>query len=338
MNIVIIGGSGFIGTHLTARLIELGHRVVIFDKATSSAYPERVILGDVCDVAAVSRALINAECVVNLAAEHRDDIHPRSRYYDVNVGGAENVINVAAANNVQRIVFTSTVAVYGLDQPCVDESGDITPFNDYGRSKAEAERVYERWAAGDVKRSLLILRPVVVFGEGNRGNVFNLIEQIRRDRLMMIGDGANRKSMAYVGNLVDCICARLDVSPGIQLFNYADPPDFSTSELITLICSLLPHARVPKFALPFWCALTIGHVCDGIARIAGKPFVISSVRVRKFCANTQVSSAALDRTGFKRRFSIAQGLAKMIGAINAEKDSITTSRGTVRVKPDSDEI
>ncbi len=317
MKIVVVGGSGFIGTRLVSDLIGRGHQVAIYDLLPSAAHPERVVLGDVRDTAALARTLAGADCVVNLAAEHRDDVHPESCYFDVNVNGAHSLAAAAEENSVPRLIFISSVAVYGLDQPNADESARLAPDGSYGRSKAEAEDVYRRWGSADGSRSLLIVRPSVVFGEGNRGNVYNLIEQIRRRRLLMIGDGANRKSMAYVGNLVEFLCAWLDAPPGLHLYNYADKPDKSTAELVATIHALMGHPHTPRYAVPYWLALGIGLLGDGIAKVTRRPVLISSVRVRKFCADTQVNTASLERTGHAASCTIDEGLARMIAAMKS---------------------
>ena len=318
MKIVIVGGSGFIGTRLVSRLLQLGHRVAIYDLAPSTVHPECTILGDVRDRAALTRALAGADGVINLAAEHRDDVHPESRYFDVNVNGAENLVAAAAENAVTRIVFTSTAAVYGFDQPDADEAARIAPANAYARSKAQAEDVYRRWSAADAARALLIVRPCVVFGEGNRGNVHHLAEQIRRGRLLMIGDGTNRKSIAYVGNLVDFLCTQLDAQAGLHLYNYADKPDKSMAELVATI-STLTARRVPRRALPYWLAMAIGSACDVIAKVIHKPLLVSRVRVRKFCADTRIAAAALERSGYRAPSTIDEGLARMIAAMPERK-------------------
>jgi nucleoside-diphosphate-sugar epimerase len=317
MKIVVVGGSGFIGTRLVALLLRQGHRIVIYDLVPSATHPENVVLGDVRDTVALTRVLAGADCAVNLAAEHRDDVCPESRYFDVNVDGAKSFVAAAETNLLARIIFISSVAVYGLNQSGADESAHIAPVNAYGKSKAEAEEVYRRWCSADTARTLLILRPSVVFGEGNRGNVYNLIEQIRRHRLLMIGDGENRKSIAYVGNLVEFVCSGLDAGPGLHLYNYADKPDKSIAELVAVISTLLGHQRVPRYALPYWLALGIGWFCDGVAKITHKPLLISSARVRKFCADTRIDTAMLERTGYKASCTIDEGLARMVSAIES---------------------
>ena len=103
--------------------------------------------------------------VVNLAAVHRDDVRDKSEYQRTNIDGAENVALVCKEKGIKKIVFTSTVAVYGFAEPGTDESGAINPFNEYGRTKFEAEEKLRKWD-GKGENSLIIVRPTVIFGEG----------------------------------------------------------------------------------------------------------------------------------------------------------------------------
>jgi nucleoside-diphosphate-sugar epimerase len=79
---------------------------------------------------------------------------------------------------------------------------------------------------------LAIVRPTVVFGEGNRGNVYILMQQVALGKFLMVGSGKNFKSMAYVGNVVSFIFHTLSLGPGVHIFNYVDGPDLSTKDLI----------------------------------------------------------------------------------------------------------
>lgn len=315
--VLVVGGSGFIGARLCSRLLELGHDVALFDKAPSALHASRLTLGDVRDAEALRGAFSNVDCVIGLAAEHRDDVRPASLYDDVNVGGAANLVTAAANAGVNRIIFVSSVAVYGLGQPHADEAAPLRPDNAYGRSKALAEHVHARWADSAPQRSLLTLRPAVVFGEGNRGNVHQLAEQIRRGRFAMVGAGSNRKAMAYVGNLVEFIVQHLEGAPGKTVLNYADGPDYSTAELVARLGALFDRPP-PTWRLPYLPALVAGHVLDVLAFLLRRPLPISAARVRKFCAQTQVSTAALEATGFVPPCSLDEALARMAAQIRAD--------------------
>ena len=138
MKILIIGGSGFIGTEFTSVLLKSGHSVSILDLRQSKAYPELCTIGDIRDLDKVRQATVDVDIVYNLAAEHADNVEPVSLYYEVNVEGSKNVITAALENGVKRLVYTSTAALYGLDKGEVDVSMIPEPFNDYGRSKLQA--------------------------------------------------------------------------------------------------------------------------------------------------------------------------------------------------------
>lgn len=134
MNILVTGGSGFIGTHLVSDLLKEGHRVLIYDRQRSETYPGLCIVGDVRDKEKLADSMHGVDAVYHLAAEHRDDVRPVSLYYEVNVGGAENVVYALGKNGVKRLIFTSTVALYGLNPGEPSEDSPIKPFNDYGWS------------------------------------------------------------------------------------------------------------------------------------------------------------------------------------------------------------
>jgi len=312
MNCLVTGGSGFIGTVLVDALVKEGHDVRIYDLRPSSVFGSLVTLGDVRDLERLTETMRDVDVVYHLAAEHRDDVWPTSLYQEVNVGGARNLALAAEACGVERIAFTSTVAVYGLDRGEADEATPTEPFNDYGRSKLQAERVLQDWAARDSARSLAIVRPTVVFGERNQGNVYTLIDQIRRQRFVMVGDGSNRKSMCYVGNLVPFLCRFLFVE-GSAITNYADKPDLTAGELVGLIRSEL-NIRTPLLRVPYGLGMAGGYAFDGLARVTRRRFPISRVRVQKFCANTQVSMRE-PPDGFVPPFTLKQGICRMIESL-----------------------
>ena len=297
MNTIIFGGSGFIGTRLSFRLSHSGKLFQIIDKAPSGFFPEKVLSADVRHSLSLSFSRAPT-AFINLAAEHRDDVHPLSLYDEVNIDGASNVCELARAQGVNKIIFTSSVAVYGFAPLGTNESGAIAPFNDYGRTKWEAEQIYKEWQAEDPEnRTLVIVRPTVVFGERNRGNVFNLLKQIASGKFLMVGDGLNRKSMAYVENVAAFLEYSLDLKPGVHIYNYIDKPDFSMNTLVAHVNKLLGRSSEIKFRLPFSLGLLIGSGFDLVAKITKKKFPISAIRVKKFCANS-VYESAIESTGF----------------------------------------
>jgi nucleoside-diphosphate-sugar epimerase len=210
------------------------------------------------------------------------------------------------------IVFTSTVAVYGTPAGEADETAPLRPFNEYGRSKLQAEQVYRKWAARSADRSLTIVRPTVVFGPDNRGNVYTLLAQIARGRPVVVGDGRNRKSMAYVENVAELLVHALTFGAGVHVYNYADKPDFDMNELTALAATTLGNGRARSIRIPYLLGLGLGAVSDLAGRITGRRLSVSAIRVRKYRANTQFSSARVLATGFVPRHDLRDALITTI--------------------------
>jgi GlcNAc-P-P-Und epimerase len=311
--VAIVGGSGFIGSTVCRKLVEQRARFIILDKRESTMFPDQCTLVDVRSLKDLSAALADCSTIINLAAEHRDDVFPRSLYDEVNVGGARNICAAAEDNGISRIIFTSSVAVYGFAEPGTDESGAYAPFNDYGRTKMDAEAVYRAWHAKDpLRRTLVIIRPTVVFGERNRGNVYTLLRQIAGNRFIMIGKGLNRKSMAYVENVADFLQFSMKLGPGEHLFNYADEPVLNMNGFVAKVQEILGMKVGLRIRLPFWAGITGGLLFDLLAKVSGKRLPISSIRVRKFCAETLFSSTRVAATGFRPLFSLSEALKRTV--------------------------
>jgi len=316
MKILVTGGSGFIGTNLISDLLADGHNVLIYDKLRSEKYPDLCIVADVRDKTRLTDSLRGVEAVYHLAAEHRDDVRPISLYYDVNVGGAENLVYGLEKNGVEKLIFTSTVAVYGLGSGEHNEESPIRPFNDYGHSKFKSEIVFDEWVNSGDKRSLVTVRPTVIFGERNRGNVYNLLSQMASGKFVMVGNGKNKKSMAYVRNISQFLTMFLSNSPGPgrRVFNYADKPDLDMEELTKIVFSALGREDKTVFRLPYLVGLLGGYAFDFLAMITRRSFPISSIRIKKFCADTRISAEALKRVGFIAPYSLNDGLNRMISS------------------------
>ncbi len=310
--IVVIGGSGFIGSHLVNRLLEVGHEVRIADSKRSDQHPELWVACDVRDAEQVRRACAGCDRIYNLAAEHRDDVRPISLYDRVNVDGAAHTCAAAEAAGISKIIFVSSVAVYGFSDRPLDESAEPNPFNDYGRTKLEAEGVFQKWLAADESRTLTIVRPTVVFGEDNRGNVYTLLKQIAEGPFLMIGNGRNSKSMAYVENVAAFLEFALRFDGGLHLYNYIDKPDFDMNRLVEAIHGALGTSPRPGIRIPYAIAYLAGFAFDGLAAVLRRPLPVSRVRIQKFCSASVFSAEKARATGFVPPVELTDALALTI--------------------------
>jgi nucleoside-diphosphate-sugar epimerase len=312
--VCLIGGSGFVGTRLINRLKNRPWQfdILNLDKNASEQFPDLTRLADVRSPEQLSQ-IPRGAILVNLAAEHRDDVQPVSLYHDVNVIGAKNLCDAARSCNVKKIIFTSSVAVYGFAPVGTGENGRVAPFNEYGRTKFEAEEVFRCWyEESPLDRTLIIIRPTVIFGEGNRGNVYNLLRQLASRRFVMVGSGRNRKSMAYVENVAAFIEFSLDgFAPGCHLFNYVDAPDFTMNDLVSRVNDIMGRRAERNWRIPYVVGIAAGALFDFVSVILRKKFIVSAVRVKKFCADS-VYSSSVAATGFQRPVDLERALEQTV--------------------------
>lgn len=318
-DILLIGASGFVGS----RLIEIlgTEHCWNIDKNPSPFHNEVTTIQNICDPGLIDAMKPDARTVVLLAAEHRDDVNPISLYYEVNVQGTQNVLDAMDTLGITNIIFTSSVAVYGLNKVNPDETHPADPFNHYGKSKWQAEEELRKWLYKDPgNRSLTIIRPTVIFGERNRGNVYNLLKQITSGRFLIIGKGNNIKSMAYVGNVAAFIKYCLESQkPGYSVYNYVDKPDYRMKELVSQVEKSL-NKKLPSVRIPYALGMIGGYSFDLLSTLTGKKYSISSVRIKKFCATTEFDSTAAHTSGFKVPFSISEGLSRTLQFEFANKE------------------
>lgn len=309
MRITLIGASGFVGTRLID-LLRNEHELRNIDLEASHFFPELTVYGDVRDPQQMDSLLSGTDMVVLLAAKHRDDVTPTSLYYQTNVNGMRNVLNAMERNGVKRLLFFSSVAIYGLNKDNPDESFTADPFNHYGKSKWQAETLVQEWYKTHNDWNIDIIRPTVIFGERNRGNVYNLLNNLAKGYFINVGKGTNVKSMAYVGNVVAFVKYLIDnITDGYNVFNYVDKPDLDMNHLTELVCRTLGK-RLPSVRLPYWIGMAGGYFFDAIAFIFRIKPTISSVRIKKYCSTTQYDSTKAHNTGFVPPYTLSEGLTR----------------------------
>jgi nucleoside-diphosphate-sugar epimerase len=315
MKILLIGHTGFIGKFLTRKLVEMGHKVAGLDIKEPSTEQKKIcenFYGDILSYEDVMKSAKGVELVISLAAKHHDFGIKKEEYFRVNEGGTINLLKCMSCLGIKKLIFYSSVAVYGTQDSPTTEESPLLPDTNYGRSKLAAENAIKKWVMEDKTREVIIIRPTVIFGPENYGNVYNLIDKIYKRRFIFVGDGSNIKSVAYVENLVDATIFLIDhLKPGIQIFNYSDEPQMTTREIVDLITEFMPHT-IPKFKIPLSLAVLVGGIFDILAKITGYNFPITARRMQKFNTSTHHKAEKIRQLGFKQRITIREGFKRMI--------------------------
>jgi nucleoside-diphosphate-sugar epimerase len=319
MNIGITGGSGFIGRYIIEALLAKGISQKIknidLEKARFEG-PFEFIQGDIRDKEKIDLFCKDTDCVIHLAAAHHDFGVADEEYFDVNENGTENLLAAMEKYRVSKLIFYSSVAVYGTKNLPADEDTFPRPENPYGASKLAAEALIEKWASAQPDRKAFVIRPTVVIGPRNEANMFFLIDQIYKGRyLFNFGIGQNIKSMANVKNLTDFTLDLLQTgfSNDLQyeVFNYVDYPQLKSGESINIIHEELGR-KAPKVTLPLSLAAAIGKIFDLAILISGKNLPISSARIRKIATTTHFETNKIRKNEMILKRSVENGIREMV--------------------------
>ena len=311
--ILVIGGSGFIGSYLTKSLLEEGAEIINFDKESSiiSHQNLKTIIGDVRILKSFDKLPAKIDLVYILAAEHRDDIKDYKVYYDTNHIGMNNIIEYCTKYSINNIIFYSSAAVYGNNfTNSSEEVKNLNPENHYGKSKVLAESELNNWLSQDNNRQLTIIRPSVVYGKGSKSNMNRMIDYIMKGKFIMVGKGDNFKTVCYVENLINfTLYIQNSTNKSYQVYNYADFPHYKMNKLIEKISSLVKKRII---RVPYIIAYSIGLCFDFISFITKKKNNMSSDRVRKFCSDTSLSTKKIEALGYKPKYSLVDSINKSI--------------------------
>lgn len=315
MRILVIGAAGFIGQFLVRRLAEAGHAVVGLDVNPNPADRSAMIeyrTGDLCARNDVLAAAKGADLIITLAAKHHDFGVSREEFFFVNENGTAVLLDAAQSAGIGKLIFYSTVAVYGTrDEPSTEEM-DPRPDSDYGESKYAGEKLIYDWCANDRTRSVVIIRPTVIFGPNNYANVYNLIDSVYRKKFMFVGDGHNIKSVAYVENLVDATLFLMSkMKPGMEIYNYSDEPQMTIEEIVNTIVSFMPH-DIPSKKIPLWVAMSFGSIFDVLGKTTGRNFRITAARMKKFATPTHHKAERIRALGFRQPIETKEGFRRMV--------------------------
>lgn len=323
---VLFGGCGFIGVHLARVLLERSdvERVVLCDlrapesDAVSPALEEALRSGRAREVRLDVREPIahpdlpaSADLVVNLAAVHREPGHAPHEYYETNLRGAEHVCAWAAEAGAAQVVFTSSIAPYGPTEAPRLESSLPVPETPYGGSKLAAEYIHKGWQQAGAGRRLVIVRPGVVFGAGEHGNVSRLIHALLRRYFVYLGNRSTIKAGGYVKELCHSLLWALERQaaggPEVLLYNFSADPPPRLEDYVRAICAAAGvRRRVPQ--VPRGLLLAVAHAMDAVAAPLGLRHPFSPVRARKTFRSTNVQPGWLREQGYPYRYTLETAL------------------------------
>ncbi|RUA33676.1 MAG: NAD-dependent epimerase/dehydratase [Bacteroidetes bacterium] len=318
MNHLIFGGSGFIGHHLEQSLLKNpNEHVYIFDLLKGPYSQSTYEMIDVRNKIETVYSPKKEDIIYNMAAVHRTPGHASEHYFETNIKGAQNVCDYARKHNIKTIVFTSSIAVYGVYESQKTEQTIPMPDIPYGISKLTAEYIHRLWQMeAPNNRRLIIVRPGVVFGQYENGNFTRLINAIARNRFFYPGRKDTIKACIYVKDLVNSINGMVvDKNEGVQLFNMTYEPA-PTIEEICVTIARNSFLKAPRVVLPAWLLLLISKMVFPI--IKGESF--HPDRIKKLMVSNNINGEKF-KNNHHFEFGLEKGLRDWILTVKFSKDT-----------------
>jgi UDP-glucuronate 4-epimerase len=308
-HVLVTGGAGFIGSHLTRRLLATGRRVTVLDDFNDFYDPARkrrnvapflgrddyrLIEGDIRDEALVDATFRDGrfDAVVHLAA--RAGVRPSLRepilYEDVNCIGTLRLLEAARRHGPQTFVFGSSSSVYGINEkvPFSEDDPVDLPISPYATTKRTGELLCFNYAHLYGLRCSC-LRFFTVYGPAQRPEmaIHKFTDLLARGKAIpMYGDGTSRRDYTYVDDIIDGVVASLDLAPGFEILNLGGADTTSLKDLILWIAEeLAVEPRIDYLpAQPGDVPITYADVSKAARLLGYSPKVPIREGLRRFVA------------------------------------------------------
>lgn len=327
MEVLVTGGTGFLGQHLARALLAKGHSVHILGRNFAKAGPRELIAAGAIPITADlrDRAAVDAACAGIEVVFHTGALSaPWGKlvdFHDINVGGTEAVVAGCLAHGARRLIYVSSPSVVfaGRDQRLVLED---VPYphrfpSTYSLTKKLGEdRVNAAAAAGF---QTVILRPKAIFGPGDQALLPRLIAAARQKRLPQIGDGNNLVDLTYVENVVQALMLALDAPAAVgNTYTITNDEHVPLWDIVRSVLSRL-NLSTKLRRVPLSVALAAASLMELRAALTGQEPLLTRYTAA-ILARTQTYdiSAAKRDLGYAPCVSIADGTERTLEALEGQ--------------------
>ena len=328
-HILVTGATGAVGPRVVASLVEAGCRIrtISLDSPPPGPWPASIEtqVGDITDDSVVRGAMRGIDAVIHLAALlHIVNPHPdlQPEYERVNVGGTAIVVEAARQAGVERMVFFSTIAVYGGSAGGIlTEDSPPRPHSFYAQTKLASERIVLAAKRADGRPLGTVLRLGAVYGARIKGDYRRLLLALARGRFAPIGPGTNRRTLVYDGDVArGALLAVRHPDAAGRIFNVTDGQFHTMNGIIKTLCNALGR-RPPRLALPVGPVRCLTGVLEDCARSCGLQSPIVRAMVDKYTEDVAVDGQRFRRQiGFVPQYDLTAGWRETVAEMRQAGD------------------
>jgi UDP-glucose 4-epimerase len=323
-HVLITGATGAVGPSVVRAFAAAGHRVRILARQGSPTadLPSSIDVarGDITSARDLNSAVSDAHCVVHLAALLHVTNPPPSlvaEYQRVNVDATRQLVEACLSHGVQRLVFASTIAVYGDTKGrTLRESDPVNPDTAYARSKRDAESVVLGAQTNDRGCLGTVLRLAAVYGPRVKGNYRTLLDALARRRFVGVGSGRNRRSLIHERDVgLATVTAATASNAAGRIYNVSDGEPHTVSQIISAMCEALGR-RPPRLNLPVAVARWGLRAIELGYRSVGGRHLHTQRALAKYLEDAAVDASLIQRElGFRPTMTLVSGWTDTVMAL-----------------------
>jgi nucleoside-diphosphate-sugar epimerase/2-polyprenyl-3-methyl-5-hydroxy-6-metoxy-1,4-benzoquinol methylase len=320
MNILVTGGTGFIGTRLALACVERGHDCTVYAQINNDAEATnhrmleekgvQVVLGSMTDREGVFDAVVDVDVVFHLAAIQHEANVADSLFRDVNVTGTRYLLDACVAHGVNRLIHGSTIGVYGSIQGQIDETSPCGPDNIYGQSKLEGERLALSFKD---RLPVVVIRISETYGPGDR-RLLKLFKAVTNPFFFMIGRGRNLHQLIYIDDLIDGFFMAVDSENARgEVIVLAGKEPITTNDMVRVIAASV-DATPPRVWLPLYPIWLVGLILETVFRPLGIQPPLHRRRLDFFKKSFSFRlNKSIQLLGFTPRVGFQEGVRRTAG-------------------------
>lgn len=306
--VMVTGSAGFIGRSLVEYLRASGRTVIGLDRVADPNLGNAAIQRDLTTLADGDlMSPPRPATVIHLAAVCKEPGYPWRDYFANNAEATRRLCRAADNADIRNIVFTSTMMTFAAGDWRRAEADFCDPDTAYGASKLQAEEILRAWQGAGPGRRLRIVRPGVVFGPEDEGNMPRLINALRRRRFAYIGRRDTVKGCIYIKDLVRLLACLIDDDGPHDTYHAVYPDATTIEDIVDAINKTWGWRRKPP-TIPYRPALAAAAPFALIDPL-GTQFGIHPRRIQKLRLDTDINADRLTDIDFRHRYSLTEAFA-----------------------------
>ncbi|TAN63074.1 NAD(P)-dependent oxidoreductase [bacterium] len=329
-NVLVIGGSGFIGSHLAERLTAKRYKVRALARKNSDtrfmqSLGTELYTGDLLEPDSLTPAFSGIDtvfCLVNVKPTGKSQAEYLNELDLLHTEGTRNLLAACRLNKISRLIYLSSVAAIGYKKGVAvySESSPEEPIDAYGRAKLKAEKILMRDARNSEVK-VTILRPPGVFGERGLGSLSKIIGFAEKGIVPVLGSGNNRQSLVYVGNVVNqSIFAADSPDSSGKVYITSDDRPYTVNELVDAVAGEM-GVRPFKIHIPVWSILFMLSILNFLAKIFLKKEAVNKESIIAIATERIFDGSGFFRElGYRQEYDLAEGVRRTVKWYKGQKN------------------